>query len=525
MDRPRGKSRWPFIAEPSLTWVAAGASIPGDAGPQSGSSIDGRYAAQNAALMLVQRGLQGLGGLVFAMVVPRMMGPGAYGSYALVTSLAGWFLLLGGLGLTNVIGRYMPGLVLRDAKPDLRHFVGNLVTLRLLSSGLASLAYLVLTLVALRELDGVLLWLVAGSVWIQGISTLFFALFLGLNRADLWGSGDTLRRWLMVILVPLGVWLDGLRGAGAALIVTELAVLALGIRWIPLALSWRDLRPRPGELAPYLRFGLTFFASQVLLAAFQASGEVLVRAVSGDYVEVAYFALAHNVYLTVAASMPVLAWSFAPLLREHLERADPRAAAVWIDRLVTWFAVVGVVILLGCLFLADSVTPLVLGAPYAPVAANLVPLCFGLVMLGLGTVTNLLALVYGRPGEALVASTVRIAAFAGLGVALVAWRGSWGACVAVAGASTLHAVYFAWRLRTELGPAAGRWAAAVGLGVLPMALVWLRSSLVVNAVLCAVAIAGYTLILLACRVVRMSELRALGDALRSRARAEANSRS
>src|SRR5262245_55893837 len=502
------------------TRIASSASITADTGTQAALSFDDRNTAQHAALMLVQRGLQGLGGLFFAILVPRMMGPESYGSYALVTSLAGWFMLLGGLGLTNVIGRYMPGLALRDPEPGLQRFAGNLFTLRLLSSGLAALTYVALTFLALEELDRVLLLLVAGSVWIQGISTLVFALFLGLNRADLWGVGDTLRRWLTLLLVPLGVWLGGLRGAGGALIATEVVVLGLGVRWIPLHLSLPDLRPDPARLGPYLRFGLIFFASQVLLAAFQAGGELLVRAVSGDYVEVAYFALAHNVYLTVAMSMPVLAWSFAPLLSSCLEGADHKAISVWVERLVTWFAVVGVVTTLGCLFLADTVTPLVFGAPYAPVASNLVPLGFALVMLGLGTVTNLLALVYGRAGEALVASTVRLVAFWALGIGLVAWRGSWGACLAVAGASTVHAVYFALRLHAELGAAAGRWATAVALGVIPVPLVWLRSSVIVNGALCLVAVAGYGLLLLFGGVVRMSEFRALGEVLRGRARVE-----
>lgn len=393
-------------------------------------SIYGRDAVQHAALMLVQRGLQGLGGLVFAVVVPRMMGrrPTAY-----------------------VIGRYMPRLVLRDEGSAIRQFAGNLLTVRFLGSGLAASLYIASTAVALVELDRVLLWLIAGSVWIQGVRTLCFALFLGLNRADLWGARDTIRRWLTVLLVPLGVWLGGLRGAGVALIVTEVTVAALGICWIPLRPSWMDLRPDPARLASYLRFGLIFFGSQLLFAAFQAGGEVLVRAVSGEYVEVAYFALAHSVCLTAAASLPPLAWSFAPLLSGLLEGGDVRALSAWIERLLTWLAVTGIAAVLGCLFLGDAVTPLVFGAAYAPVAANLVPLSLGLLLQGLGTVTSLVALVYGRPGEALVASTVRLAAFWALGVVLVTWWGSWGACLAVAGASAVQAAYSAWRMRVALG--------------------------------------------------------------------------
>jgi O-antigen/teichoic acid export membrane protein len=482
--------------------------------------VDGREATRHAALMLAQRGLQGLGGLIFAMVVPRMLGPQAFGNYALITSLAGWFVMLGSLGLINVIARYMPGLVLQDDSSALRRLAGNLLTLRLLSGALVAGLYLALTAVAFVELDRVLLWLIAGSVWLQGVSTLLFALFLGLNRADLWGGGDTLRRWLTVLLVPLGIWLSGLRGAGAGLIVAEVIVIALGAWWIPFRFSWADLRPDAPWLAPFLRFGLVFFGSQLLFTAFQAGGEVLVRAVSGNYVEVAYFALAHSVYLTAAASMPPLVWSFAPLLSGLREGGDARTLGAWIERLLTLLAVASVVAVLGCLFLADVVTPLVFGTAYAPVAANLVPLSLGLVMLGLGTVTSLVALVHGRPGEALVASIVRLVAFWALGVVLVTWWGSLGACVAMAGASTVHAAYSVSRMRVELGLAVRRWFSAVAIGALPVPLIWLRSTAMVNGALCVAAIATYGLSLFLCGVVRIGDVRALGEALRGRVRLE-----
>ena len=150
-----------------------------------GPSIDGRTATTHAALVLIQRALQGLGGLIFAMVVPRMMGPQTFGVYALVNSLAAWFVLLGGLGFTNVIARSMPGLSVQSERSALVRLAGNLLTLRILCGGLAAVLYIGFTELALVELDPVLLWLVGGSIWLQGIAALYFALFLGLNRADL----------------------------------------------------------------------------------------------------------------------------------------------------------------------------------------------------------------------------------------------------------------------------------------------------------------------------------------------------
>jgi len=492
------------------------AGFPADDGTQIRPRVDGRTATTHAALVLIQRALQGFGGLIFAVVVPRMMGPQTFGVYALVNSLAAWFVLLGGLGFTSVIARSMPGLSVQRGGSAFARLAGNLLTLRLLCGGLAAVLYTLFTGLALVELDRVLLWLVAGSIWLQGITTLYFAFFLGLNRADLWSAGDTLRRWLTVLFVPLGFWLAGLRGAGAALIVTEVIVVAFGMSWLPLRFSWPDLRPDAVRLAPYLRFGLIFFGSQLLFAAFQGGGELLLRLVSDDYVEVAHFALAHSVYLSAAAAMPTLAWSFAPFLSGLLDSGDARTLAAWIERLLTWFAVAGVVAALGCLFLADAVTPLVFGATYAPVATNLIPLSVALVMLGLGTMTSLVALVNGRPGEALIASTVRLIAFWAFGIVLVARWGSWGACLAIAGASAVHAAYSAWRMRVELGNAVERWGTTVGIGLLFVPLVWLRSSFALNGALCLAAIAGYGVSLFLCGVLSMSDFRLLGEAFRSK---------
>jgi O-antigen/teichoic acid export membrane protein len=270
------------------------------------------------------------------------------------------------------------------------------------------------------------------------------------------------------------------------------------------------------RLAPHVRFALVFFASQVLLAAFQAGGETLVRLVTGDYAEVAQFAVASGIYGVAAASMMPLAWSLAPLLGGHVDRGDRAAVAAWIDRLLRAFAAAGVGAVLGALFLADHVTPLVFGAAYAPAAANVLPLALALTALGLGTATSLLSLLHDRPGEALVASALRLAVFVSVGGLLAARWGSLGACIAVAAASAIHAAYSAWRMRGELGGATRRWLHAVALGAIPLPLVWLRASPAVDLALCAAAVAMYAVGLRAAGLVTARDVRGLRRVLRRR---------
>jgi O-antigen/teichoic acid export membrane protein len=71
-------------------------------------SAKAQITVRNAGLLLMQRGVNATGGLLFAVLIPRLMGPEVYGQYALVTSLSIWFVLFSGLGFTPVIGRYVP---------------------------------------------------------------------------------------------------------------------------------------------------------------------------------------------------------------------------------------------------------------------------------------------------------------------------------------------------------------------------------------------------------------------------------
>jgi hypothetical protein len=128
-------------------------------------------------------------------------------------------------------------------------------------------------------------------------------------------------------------------------------------------------------------------------------------------------------------------------------------------------------------------------------------------MLTLSSVTNLLALVFDRPGVALTASGLRLATFWGLGPFLVRWWGSLGGCVAMLAAAALHAGYSTLRMRDLVGSPLKSWGRVVGLGLPFSALLWLRSSWVTNAVLYGAFLAGYGCALLFFGVVTWGELR------------------
>ena len=91
---------------------------------------------RNAGFLLTQRGFHIIGGLLFAIWVPRMMGPNDYGRYVLVTSLYLWFVVLSDLGFTQIMGRYVPHFMLHGEKEKLQKFFSNLLMVSLVSGAI-----------------------------------------------------------------------------------------------------------------------------------------------------------------------------------------------------------------------------------------------------------------------------------------------------------------------------------------------------------------------------------------------------
>jgi O-antigen/teichoic acid export membrane protein len=472
-------------------------------------------------LLLLQRGAHIAAGVLFAVLVPRMMGPEIYGRYALITAVAVALAILSSLGVTNAIGRYVPELLHRGERSELRRLIGGLLSLRLLSGGGAAVLYFAIMAVWLRDVDVPVLALMAVSVFVHSLTGYVFALFLGFDEAARWGMSEILRRWLSLVLVIPGFALGGLIGASLAVLLTDLALLGLGLRWGRLHLSPAELQLGLASLMPYLRFGLLFFASHALGIAFQASGEPLVRIASGDYAQVSYFALAHNAYLAAAGVFPQLTLAFVPTLTRLVSDGASREVTAWVDRLLTWLTIASMAALFGTLMLADTFVPLVLGGAYAAVAPNLPPLMLALLMLGVGNVTVLLTIVHERPGVALAASALRLGVFWAAGPPCVAWYGgSLGACLAVLAASTAHAAFSVWRLRHGFGASLRSAAAAAALSVVFLPLVLLKVSAVVNLSLYGLFVAAYALVLLWTGIVSTGEIAEMWRAVRGRMSAE-----
>ena len=121
-------------------------------------------ALRNASWVMAQRVFQIVIGVVFALLVPRLMGPLVFGQYALVTSISLWFALLTGLGAASMMTRSVPMFLLKGDIAGLQKFVSSLLVLRIVTGVFAGALYLALTAFWLRDIDVIALLFMAGAV-------------------------------------------------------------------------------------------------------------------------------------------------------------------------------------------------------------------------------------------------------------------------------------------------------------------------------------------------------------------------
>lgn len=474
-----------------------------------------RTAIRNVTLLLLVRGLIVAGGVASAAIVPRTLGPATYGRYDLITMLTFWFSMLGGLGLGQVLSRQTAQLEAEGADDKLRHIFGSFLAVRSVAGVLGAGLYFAIAALWLRDLDWTILLVLAIAVVLRGPGGLCYSLFLGQGRIGRWALPDVTRQWGSVAFALPGYLLGGLPGAVCGYLLSETIIFAVAMLGARRAFSWATVRFNLRASAPLLGMGLAFYASEMVVAAIERSGAVLIRAVTLDYAQVGLFGVSYQIFMAALLSTGQITNSFVPLLTVLRTRGETAEMRSWVERLVKWLAITGMLGLLGSLLLGRDVVPFVLGRAYDAVYPNVVVMSAALLFLPLTHTCSLLALVHDRPGVLFRAALLKLVCFWALGVPLVERWGSFGACLAMGGATAAQATYLLLRHADLVGPALRRWSFVVGTGLALAPLAWLRGSLPLNFALFVLAAAIWLLVLRLAGVISARELRGIYRALGS----------
>lgn len=460
---------------------------------------------RNSGIFLSLRIVEATTGFFIAFVVPRLMGPEIYGHYVLIASLSLFFMLASTLGFMPVLGRYVPQFIRSGDQHALKLFFSNLFFIRVISAAISTGAFMVLTITWLDDIEVRILQYAAIAMFCRSLSHFTFNLFLGLDKANFWAIGDVIRRFLSLILVAAGFLLGDLSGAMLAWLIIEMLVLGLGLWWVRDKFTKPDVLRNPRAMTPYFRFGLIFFASNLLLSAFQRSGETFVRIITHDYVQVGYFGLAYNIYLAAGITLPEFSLAFAPWFTIHKLEGKASLIRLWTERLLKWMTIGSIIVVFATLLLSKNIVPVILGNEYKAVADYLVPLSLSLLPVVLGSVARLLSLVFEQPRHVLLATMLELVVFWAIAYPLILWKGGIGASIAFFAASSVYGGYMSFQLQKVAPYSLRVWMVVVITALIFVPLIWLKSGFWINLMLFVVFVVGYGALLLTLNLVSKDE--------------------
>ncbi|HHB90339.1 MAG TPA: lipopolysaccharide biosynthesis protein [Anaerolineae bacterium] len=367
-------------------------------------TAEARKMGRNLSLITINKVIQLMGGALWALIVPRWMGPEHYGQFALAMSLSLLLWWVGDLGGLEVFGRHIPPLLERDPRRARELFGQSFLVRVLIALMLPPFMLVVGPMIApwLRGWPAALVGMAAG---LHIISWTSYHLLYARKEMGKWAMELS---WRLMTQLPL-VLLAGkysLTAQMAAFTLNEVIYLAIAIWWTRDWFRWAYLRPKLGALRPYVRMAVGFWATNVGLILLFRTGTLLVQLLTGNSAQVSFYDLALTVFFLVYTIIDQLIRSFLPTVTEFHEGGQQERVGRWLQTLTRWGAALAVVAVIGVQYTADWILPLVLGRAYGEAATVLRVMLLSLpalVLVGVGTVA---AAVHQSPRVKLVAIAV-----------------------------------------------------------------------------------------------------------------------
>ncbi len=465
---------------------------------------ESRRMLQNAGLMLLNRIGLILVGILFAALIPRMMGPEEYGRFSLLLSFSIWFYLFSELGISQTIARHLPRLGEGVSRTEL---LGALVALRLATGFLAGCAYVATAAVVLPDLPLSVVSGFALAVVIGGWVDPLFAWLLGQNRANLWGFSFLMRRVGYLVLIPFAYRYAGQVGAAYSVACSEAIVLILGLVWLRGDFDIKSVKLRLNLVTPLLKLSLLLFIGNIFAATFRFSGEALLRFLTHDYSQIAYFGVCMSVYTAAEASLYHLYMSATPFLSGLIGRDARAEAATWMERFLVLLTVATLVLLMAALLFATDVVPVLFGEAYTPSIPILKVAALILVVSVATGAANTAALLEARPGVYIAGMAIRVVVFWLAAPRLVRDWSATGVAFAMLGGFIASAIYTMWKMKAYLNVPLRAWGRAIATAVPFCAVGMIDTSLPARVGLFVLSVSLYCGLLWITRTLPLCEIR------------------
>jgi O-antigen/teichoic acid export membrane protein len=372
-------------------------------------------------------------------VVPRLLGPSDYGSFALGLSVV----LLGSTALA-ISGPAVMSRFVGAAVPEQRAAIARALAFRALRWRAGGLAAVVAAAAAIVVLDPARLSAFAAASVLLAIvldapATITFQIALAFGRVDAWSFRYPLQNLVLVIAALTLHELLGVNGALFAITLASAVALAAG-----LALVMRPLRAQaragrthvPREVS---RFAFLQGWSNVLLQLQHRGGVVVVALLAGSRTQTAYAGLATA--LGAAATYAVWQLFTVTMPRFALTAAtDAAAVDASLRRLTKVALLLTAPAAVASVPLLRPLLPAVLGPNFAGARNAFVPVLAAIPPAAITGVVASASSVYLRPGARLLTMLAGATAFLVVAGASVPAHGATGATTAVLAASVASAL-------------------------------------------------------------------------------------
>src|SRR5579872_4764713 len=208
--------------------------------PEHAVTVEASVTSKNLSKVALLRVAQYPFIALFAILVPRLMGPTLYGHYALFVSIVGMATALLDLGMTEISARTVPELQQRVDQLAVRTFfsrmLGFKISFDLLAIAVAVLGYWLLQGALPQYLVPLLL-----AVFIGDLGSSAYGLLFGLNQPTICSLRDPLRRAAGLVVVIVLFRNFGLSGAIFSAVFVECLLALINFWFIRQYVSPREL--------------------------------------------------------------------------------------------------------------------------------------------------------------------------------------------------------------------------------------------------------------------------------------------
>ncbi len=356
-----------------------------------------------------------------ATVVPRALGPTAYGRFALVLTLITVLTLALTLGGPALVTRYVPTAEPARQPALARALVGHLARGRV-KALLAAVALSALAILAFPgRVPALETTVVLAGVALGVGSTLLLLVGLGLGQAGAWAIQYPLQNTALVLLaVGLHrVW--GVEGAMVAVPLAAIPTVVMGLMVARTALS--DAGPPETLPAGAERFAALQAVAAALVQFIHRGGVLAVAALGTGPGETGFAALAVGIGLGATAAVLQTFTVAVPHLDGSTGEAPLQRLALAMVPVLALGGLIGVT-------LVDRLVPIVFGEAYRGASDVFIPAIAAVILAPLGSLAVQAAVLRHRPDVAVQAAAAGVVAFVITALVAVEWWAAAGGTAA-----------------------------------------------------------------------------------------------